>query len=109
LDYDHDYDLDLILLGKQSMLFRNQGSAGFQDHTADFPFAKGDAIDATAVRAMADSKAFDLAVSYRYQSGVLYRDKLSGSYEAQPLVLPANATQLATADIDNDGSLDILF
>ncbi len=40
IDYDHDYDLDLILLGEQPALMRNQGSAGFADHTADFPFVK---------------------------------------------------------------------
>ncbi len=41
LDYDHDYDLDLFLLGPEPVLMRNQGTAGFADHTADFPFVKG--------------------------------------------------------------------
>lgn len=109
LDYDHDYDLDLVLLGKKSMLFRNQGAAGFQDHTKDFPFAAGDALDAAPIRAVADSKSFDLAVSYRDHAGILYRDQLSGTYKAQPLALPPGATQLTAVDIDNDGSLDLLF
>ena len=30
LDFDHDYDLDLFLFGKQSRLMRNQGSAGLR-------------------------------------------------------------------------------
>ena len=38
IDYDHDYDLDLILLGDQPVLMRNQGEAGFADRTNDFPF-----------------------------------------------------------------------
>ena len=38
IDYDHDYDLDLILLGDRPALMRNQGEAGFAEHTADFPF-----------------------------------------------------------------------
>jgi tetratricopeptide (TPR) repeat protein len=109
LDFDHDYDIDLILLGKKSMLFRNQGTAGFQDHTKDFPFADGDAVDAVAIRAVADTKGFDLAVSYANHPGILYRDKLLGAYEAQPLPIPAASTQLAAADIDNDGGLEILF
>ena len=41
LDYDHDYDLDLVLLGAQPALMRNQGTAGWADRTADFPFVKG--------------------------------------------------------------------
>jgi tetratricopeptide (TPR) repeat protein len=109
LDYDHDYDVDLILLGKKSMLFRNQGSAGFQDHSSDFPFEQGDAIDAVAFRVMSDTKSMDLAVAYRDRQGVLYRDKLSGKYEAQPLPLPAGAGQLTQADVDNDGWLDLLY
>src|SRR5262249_36819994 len=41
IDYDHDYDLDLILLGDRPALMRNQGKAGFEERTADFPFARG--------------------------------------------------------------------
>ena len=109
LDYDHDYDVDLILLGDKSMLFRNQGSAGFQDHSSDFPFEQGSAIDAVALRVVSDTKGTDLAVAYRGRPGVLYRDKLSGKYEAQPLSLPAGAQRLLQADVDNDGWLDLLY
>ena len=38
VDYDHDYDADLFLLGEKSALVRNNGRAGFSDQTADFPF-----------------------------------------------------------------------
>src|SRR6185295_9183061 len=41
LDYDHDDDLDLFLLGGKSALARNNGEAGFSDETARFPFAEG--------------------------------------------------------------------
>lgn len=85
LDYDHDYDLDLFLLGERAVLLRNQGSAGFADHTRDFPFAAGRPIDAVSYRWMADSKAFDLVVSYQDHPGILYADKLTGKYEAVPL------------------------
>ena len=36
IDYDHDYDLDLVLLGDAPALLRNQGAAGFADRTAGF-------------------------------------------------------------------------
>src|SRR5262249_11900555 len=41
VDYDHDYRLDLFLLGSKSMLLRNDGSAGFSDQTEHFPFSAG--------------------------------------------------------------------
>ena len=46
MDFDHDYDLDLFLLGDQSVLLRNDGNAGFSDQTSRFPFIAGRAIDA---------------------------------------------------------------
>jgi Tfp pilus assembly protein PilF len=108
LDYDHDYDLDLLLLGKQPVLLRNQGPAGFEDHTADFPFVHAEAIDAAVFRAVADTKGMDLAVSYRDHDGVLYRDRLAGKYDALPLPLKPGATSLAAADMNNDGHIDLL-
>ena len=66
-------------------MLRNQGAAGFVDHTDDFPFVAGHAIDAVSYRWMADSKAFDLVVSYAEHAGVLYADKLTGKYEAIPI------------------------
>jgi Tfp pilus assembly protein PilF len=109
LDYDHDYDLDLLLLGEKSVLLRNQGTAGFVDHTGDFPFVAGRAMDAVSYRWMADSKAFDLVVSYKDHTGVLYSDKLTGKYEAVPLPeLPAGAKWLEAADVNDDSWLDIV-
>ncbi|HZT30246.1 MAG TPA: FG-GAP-like repeat-containing protein [Bryobacteraceae bacterium] len=110
LDYDHDYDQDLFLLGDRSVLLRNQGAAGFQDRTADFPFAPGRALDAVPLRVVPDTKALDLAVSYEDHPGILYRDRLAGTYEKTPLdALPAGATGLAAADIDSDGWLELSY
>jgi tetratricopeptide (TPR) repeat protein len=109
VDYDHDYDLDLLLLGDTQVLLRNQGSAGFADHSADFPFVAGHAVDAALYRWMADSKAFDVVISYRDHAGVLYTDKLNGKYEAVPLPqLAAGARELRVADVNRDSWLDLL-
>ena len=92
IDFDHDYDLDLILLGADATLARNNGEAGFSDDSAAFPFVKGNAIDAAAIDLIADTNGVDLAVSYSDHAGVLYRDRLLGKYEAVPLdTLPAGA------------------
>jgi tetratricopeptide (TPR) repeat protein len=82
IDYDHDYDLDLMLLGESPALLRNEGSSGFADRTAEFPFAAGKPVDATKLRVDPDSKAFDLAVFYANGAAVLYRDQLGGRYVA---------------------------
>jgi hypothetical protein len=82
IDYDHDYDLDLLLFGDQPALMRNQGTSGFADRTADFPFAPGMVTATRKLRVDPDSKAFDLAVLGH--PPVLYRDRMGGRYTAEP-------------------------
>ncbi|HZT32648.1 MAG TPA: FG-GAP-like repeat-containing protein [Bryobacteraceae bacterium] len=106
LDYDHDYDLDLFLLGETSVLARNNAEAGFS--AEPFPFLPGRAVDAAVIDLVADTNGMDLAVSYADRPGVLYRDKLLGKYAAVPLeALPAGAVNLAAYDVDNDGWTDL--
>src|SRR5216684_4120242 len=106
IDYDHDYDLDLVLLGESAALFRNEGVAGFADHTTDFPFVSGSATETLKLRVALDSKAFDLAVFYRDRPPVLYRDQLGGRYVTQPFDgRLASATEVE-ADFNNDGKVD---
>jgi tetratricopeptide (TPR) repeat protein len=107
LDYDHDYDLDLVLLGAQPALMRNQGTAGWTDRTGDFPFVKGGFTSARKLRVDPDSKAFDLAVFYRDHAPMLYRDQLGGRYAVQPYQgSPEAARTQVDADFDADGRMD---
>jgi hypothetical protein len=108
IDFDHDYDLDLMLLGKKSVLVRNQGAAGFEPHP--FPFVDGEAVSAAAFRLIADTKTKDFVVSYAGRPATLYLDQLTAEYKSQPLPqIPANAVDLEALDADNDGNLDIAF
>jgi tetratricopeptide (TPR) repeat protein len=108
VDYDHDYDVDLLLLGGDSKLMRNNGQAGFSDQTADFPFAPGRAVDASALDLINDTSGHDVIVSYADHAGVVYRDLLAGKYRAEPAeALPANARSIVAQDIDADGWLDL--
>ena len=108
IDFDHDYDLDLVLLGKKSVLLRNQGAQGFVPHA--FPFADGEALDGVAFRMVADTKSKDLLVTYKDKPATLYLDQLTAQYTAQPVSqIPAGATHLSSVDLDNDGNLDIVF
>ncbi len=116
IDYDHDRDLDLILLGARSMLLRNDGSAGWEDRTRDFPFAAATATHAKVLRFLPDdTKSFDLLVSYEGHGDVLYRDRLNGRYEptpAPPVRPPAGGAgwpayaAWTEADFNGDGLVD---
>jgi hypothetical protein len=109
LDFDHDTDLDLLLFGPNPALFRNIGSAKFEEKTALFPFVKGNALDAALSAIRIDTAARDLAVSYQDRPAVLYRDKLNGVFEASDFpFLPAGATELLAQDFNHDGLLDIV-
>jgi tetratricopeptide (TPR) repeat protein len=108
MDYDHDGDLDLLLLGAKPALMRNNGEAGFSDQTADFPFTSGHPADAAIFSVRHDMAANDLAVAYRDHAGVVYRDRLNGKYEAIPLdLIPAGTTELLAEDFNNDGFPDL--
>ncbi len=110
IDYDHDNDLDLFLIGPKPVLLRNQGAAGFTDQTSAFPFAKGVPLDAVVFRVVPDMKGFDWVVSYQDHAGVLYRDLLRGQYEAVAMTsLPAGARSLQAVDFDNDSWMDVAF
>ncbi|MBV9613507.1 MAG: VCBS repeat-containing protein, partial [Acidobacteriaceae bacterium] len=109
LDYDHDYDLDLLLFGTNPVLMRNNGNGKFEDHTSSFPFVKGKALDAVAFAIRSDTAARDVVVSYRDRQGVLYTDKLNGVFEASDLpVLTPGVTALDAQDFNHDGFLDLV-
>lgn len=109
LDYDHDYDVDLLLVGDQSRLLRNDGKAGFSDRTADFPFVAGHATDAIAFDLVNNTSGHDVAVTYSDRPGVVYRDLLAGTYKAEDVAsLAAGARQLVAQDVDYDGTLDLV-
>ena len=112
MDYDHDYDEDIFLIGDQSRLMRNNGEAGFSDETKRFPFVPGRAVDGVRFDLEPDTPGFDLVVSYFDRPGVLYRDLLGGNYRATPLnVLPPNVHGLPreAEDVNHDSYTDLEY
>ena len=109
LDYDHDGDLDLFLLGEKCALMRNNGSAGFSDQTSDFPFVSGRAVDGSLYDLIADTPGKDLLVVYQDRQAVLFKDKLNGKYEARTIeALPDGCKNLFAYDTNGDGFTDII-
>jgi tetratricopeptide (TPR) repeat protein len=106
IDYDHDYDLDLLLLGEKPVLMRNQGDAGFVDQTGSFPFVAGKVTDAVSFAIHTETPARDLVVAYENRDGVLYEDKLGGKFAAVPL--PPLTAPLTVTDFNHDGLFDLL-
>ena len=107
IDYDHDYDLDLVLLGEKSVLLRNQGPAGFQP--VSFPFVSGRALSGVTFRVVPGYQRIRHGRDVRRGEGVLYRDLLQGRYTAEKIALPANSRNVAAADLNNDGWLDLVY
>lgn len=110
VDFDHDYDLDLLVFGEKSLLLRNQGEAGFADKSELFPFGTGEVVDAVVTRVVPDTRGFDVIVSFAAGTGALYRDLLLGKYAREDLaVIPAGAKNLVVGDVDQDSVLDVVF
>lgn len=110
VDYDHDYDLDLVLLGARTKLLRNQMPEAFEDHTAELPFVAGTAVEGVEVRVIPDTKSHDMVITYAGRKAVLYKDRLAGQYVAKELdALPPGATGLLVADLNNDSQLDLIW
>ncbi|HTS28075.1 MAG TPA: tetratricopeptide repeat protein [Bryobacteraceae bacterium] len=108
LDYDHDYDADLILVGDDSRLLRNNGEAGFSDETRRFPFVAGRATDIGRWEVDPDGLGFDFLVNYESPNRtILYRDKLGGVYEtSESQVALAAFEPAAMADFNLRGRLE---
>ncbi|MBI5281083.1 MAG: VCBS repeat-containing protein [Candidatus Solibacter usitatus] len=110
LDYDHDYDLDLLLLAAKPTLLRNQLPQGFTERNTDIPFVTGKPTSATVTRVVPDTKSHDLIITYADRPAVLYKDRLSGKYEPIALpAVPAGATAVTSADINNDSFPDLIW
>ncbi len=109
LDYDHDYDLDLLLFGTDSRLMRNDGNGKFEDRTSSFPFVNGHVLSAITTAVHSDTAARDVVVSYADRVGTLYTDELNEKFVASDVPgIAAGASDLDVDDVNNDGLLDLV-
>jgi tetratricopeptide (TPR) repeat protein len=104
LDYDHDYDPDLFLLGDDSRLMRNNGAAGFSDETKRFPFVAEPAQAVQPAEMEPEDPAFDIVIWYP-NGAVRYRDLLGGNWQATPPVKMEHTPTPVTEDLDGTGRM----
>jgi len=104
VDFDHDYDLDLILFGDLQVLLRNEGVAGFAPHA--FPFEGTPVRSAEFVRLRPDSRAFDILTVTHAGETIVYEDQLGGVYKAVKHPEMKAAVAGITADFNQDGRPD---
>ena len=109
VDYDHDYDLDILLSGQDQALIRNNGDGSFSDVTASFPFEGGSEGLAAVSLELWENNSFNIVVAYRDRV-ILYEDRKVGQFRASPIpgVVPGEgAVRLEVVDADHDGFLDV--
>ena len=92
-------------LGEHSKLMRNNGDGTSTE--VPFPFVNGKVTAAKLFAIRPETAARDFVVTYSDRNAVLYRDELNGKFTAIPLPEVPAASDLAVADWNRDGFLDV--
>jgi tetratricopeptide (TPR) repeat protein len=109
VDYDHDYDLDLLAIGADKALLRNNGDGTFLDVSGQFPFEVGSPAVAAAAAELLEDNTFDIVIAYA-DKVVHYDDRKMGVFEPRTIEGANTASQgvrLDVVDYNNDGLLDV--
>ena len=109
VDFDHDYDLDLIAVGADQTLLRNNGDGTFLDVSESFPFKKGQRALAATFLELEEDNGNDILIAY-VDGLVLFEDRKLGRFDAHPVAgvsVASEAVRLDVRDLNNDGFLDV--
>ena len=111
-DIDGDGDLDLFMTsnspGKRTALYKNDGNGNFTEVTHIFPRS---AYSQAFFKDLDGDGDLDLFFSgqneFTQNFANIYRNNGSGTFTQVPNALPVFIKGAATADVDNDGDLDL--
>ena len=108
VDYDHDYDLDLMAVGRDQVLLRNNGDGAFTDVSDSFPFAEGAGLGAVWLE-LWENNSFNIVVAYA-DKVVVYEDRKLGLFRPRTIrgAAPGGGPlRMEVIDADHDGFLDV--
>lgn len=110
VDFDHDYDLDLMAVGRDQALLRNNGDGTFLDVSEKFPFEQGPARAVTTLE-LEEDNGNDIVIAYA-DALVVFEDRKLGLFEPQPVAgfdTGLGIARLDVHDLDHDGFLDVVL
>jgi tetratricopeptide (TPR) repeat protein len=107
VDFDHDYDLDLLAVGQDQVLLRNNGDGTYLDVSDKFPFKKGPARAATWLE-LEEDNGNDIVIAYSDELVVFEDRKLSmfAPHAVEAFDVGSGAARLDVFDLNHDGFLD---
>ena len=108
VDYDHDYDLDLLAIGVHYALLRNNGDGTFVDVSGSFPFAQGLALGAVWLE-LWENNSFNIVIAYT-DKVVVYEDRKLGLFRRKTVSVATpdkRPLRMEVVDANHDGFLDI--
>ncbi len=111
VDFDHDYDLDLIAVGADQALLRNNGDGTFLDVSDRFPFRTEKVAQAAAFLEMEEDNGNDILIAYPDEL-VLFEDRKLGRFDPhriEGLSPGSEVSSVEIADLNNDGFLDAVL
>ena len=110
VDFDHDYDLDLMAVGQDQVLLRNNGDGTFLNVSEKFPFELGPARAVTTLE-LEEDNGNDIVIAYA-DALVVFEDRKLGLFEPHPIEgfdTGSGITRLDVFDLNHDGFLDVVL
>ncbi len=109
VDFDHDADVDLLVAGAATAVFRNNGNGTFADVTAERGLTQPSTRAITASD-LNNDRAIDLIVTGdRTTVAINPREGVFTPLTAFTPSAPADTRGVAVVDFDKDGWMDLVF